>query len=406
MKKIIFLIHTLGGGGAEKVLVNLVNSLDKSKYNVTVMTVIDTGIFKKDLNSDINYKSIFKIPKFFKKNKNSINNDSGSLLSKNNKFVKIGAKLYSSLWKIIPAKIIHRVFIGHGYDIEVAFLEGITSKIISASNNKQSRKLSWIHVDLINETKSQNVFINSKSEKKCYEKFNTIVCVSDVVRRQFILKFNYDENKVKTRYNPIDSDEILQKSTEYINDLPISNKFIICTIGRLNNQKGYDRLLRIHNRLIKEGYDYELWIIGDGNKKNSLEEYINQNNLQESVKLLGFKSNPYKYLNIADMFVCSSRAEGFSTVASEAVILGKPIVTTNCSGMTELLGNNNEYGIVTQNDEESLYLGIKKVLDDESLYNCYKEKVILRGKFFNKYTSVVAIENLLYDNLDDKITNE
>ena len=68
MKKIIFLIHTLGGGGAEKVLVNLVNSLDKSKYNITVMTVIDTGIFKKDLNSDINYKSIFKIPKFLKRN--------------------------------------------------------------------------------------------------------------------------------------------------------------------------------------------------------------------------------------------------------------------------------------------------------------------------------------------------
>ena len=99
----------------------------------------------------------------------------------------------------------------------------------------------------------------------------------------------------------------------------------------------------------------------------------------------------------ADLFVCSSIAEGFSTVVSEAIILDIPIVTTNCSGMKEMLGDNNEYGIVTENNEEALYNGIKKILDDKELYNQYKEKVKLRKSMFDLKNIINEIEKLLGD---------
>lgn len=395
MKKVLFLIHTLGGGGAEKVLVNLANSMDKTKFDVTVMTIINTGIFRDSLDSSVKYKYIFNLPKIKKKDKNNkIENKSGSLLSKPSKIISNIAKVYSTIWKYMPTKWFYKLAIRETYDVEVAFLEGICAKVISSSNNCRSKKIAWIHVDLLNQKKSEFVFKGIEDEKSYYDRFDEIVCVSNVVKEQFINKYNISESKISVKYNPIDKDEIIIKSKEKISDIKRSDKFLFCSVGRLITQKGYDRLLHVHNKLINQGIDYELWIIGEGNKRSELELFIKENNLDNSIKLLGFKENPYKYMNIADAFVCSSRAEGFSTVASEATILGKPIVTVNCSGMNELLGYNNEYGIVTENTEEDLLEGMKKLILDRNLYEFYKEKIKERSSMFDLNKSVKDIQKI------------
>ncbi|WP_346891568.1 MULTISPECIES: glycosyltransferase [unclassified Clostridium] len=396
MKKVLLLIHTLGGGGAEKVLVNLANGMDKNKYDVTVMTVINTGIFRESLSEEIKYKYIFNLPSRKRKGTNNSGKSekSGSLLNKSSKVLSMGGKLYSIFWRFVPLKLFYKLAIKEKYDVEVAFLEGICAKIISNSNNKLSKKIAWIHVDLINQPKSKFVFKNMKDEKECYEKFDDIVCVSETVKKQFIRKFEIDENKLIVKYNPIDKHEIINKSIELVDDTKKPNKFLFCTIGRLITQKGYDRLLRVHKKLMDEGYDYELWIIGEGTKREMLENFIDNNNMRDTVKLLGFKSNPYKYLSMADAFVCSSRAEGFSTVASEAVVLGKPIVTVDCSGMKELLGNNNEYGIVTDNNEEALAEGMKNMLNDKELYKKYLNTISERASMFELSKAVKSIEDL------------
>lgn len=391
MKKVLFLIHTLGGGGAEKVLVNLVNGMDKKKYKVTVMTVVDTGIFRKDLSPGIEYKTIIKNP-FKRKNKKE-NENPGNLLSKSDSKLKLLAKVYVFFWKFIPAKVFYKLFIRDKYDVEISFLEGICSKLISASTNKKSKKIGWIHVDLINHPKSSGVFKSLDDERKCYANFDNIICVSEVVRESVLEKLKLDPKKVMVRYNAINKDEVLLKAQEDVLDINKSSKFTFCTIGRLINQKGFDRLLRVHKNLLDSGYNCELWIIGEGNKRPLLEDYIKQNQLESSVKLLGFKANPYKYLNLANAFVCSSRAEGFSTVASEAVILGKPIVTVNCSGMTELLGENNEYGIVTENNEDALLTGMIDIMKEET-YKEYLLRVQQRSEFFSFERAVKNIENL------------
>lgn len=393
-KKILFLIHTLGIGGAEKVLVNLVNNMDKTKYDVTVMTIINTGAFITELNNEVKYKYMFNIPfSKRKKIKSDSKKESGSLLNKTSRIKEILKRIYQFVWRHISCKIIYKIFIKEKYDYEIAFLEGIPAKIIAESNNKDSIKISWIHVDLINEIKSEKFFKNRENEIEVYNKFDKIVAVSQYVKNQFIKKYKIIEEKVYVRYNPIDEKYIEKCSNQKINDIK-KEKFTLCTIGRLAPQKGYDRLLSVVDKLNKDNIEFELWIIGVGPEEDKLKDYINQKNIN-NVKLLGYKINPYVYIKKADLFVCSSRAEGFSTVVSEAVILEKPIVTTDCSGMREILGQNSEYGLICDNNEEALYKALKDILSNKDKYLYYKNKVSERKYIFNIRESVKNIEKLL-----------
>lgn len=117
-----------------------------------------------------------------------------------------------------------------------------------------------------------------------------------------------------------------------------------------------------------------LYILGIGPLQAEMEEYIRRNELQDTVTLLGYQTNPYNYVSKCDLFVCASFAEGFSTAATEALIVGTPVCTVEVSGMKEMLGEHNEWGVVTENSEDELYLGIKKLLDDPALLAHYKAK--------------------------------
>lgn len=111
---------------------------------------------------------------------------------------------------------------------------------------------------------------------------------------------------------------------------------------------------------------------------------------------MGYQTNPYKYLKRCNVFVCTSFAEGFSTAATEALIVGRPVCTVEVSGMKEMLGENNEYGIVTENDEGALYLGIKSLLDNPELLDYYTKQAEKRGKTFNTKITVKAVEDMFY----------
>lgn len=395
-KKILFLIHTLQVGGAEKVLVDLVNNMNKEKFDITVMTIINTGAFRNKLSDDIKYKTILDIPILNKKNDKNGNEKSGNLLNNGNKIKKILAEIYRMTWRLINCSRIHKKYIGNEYDVEISFLEGIPTKIIAASNNKKSKKIAWIHVDLLKERKSEKFFKNLKEEKNAYEKFDNIVGVSKVVKDQFIKKFSYkDVDSVMVKYNPIDVNNIIEKSKEKIEDVK-KNNITLCTVGRLTVQKGYDRLLEVANRLNEDKVKFDLWIIGVGPEEQMLMEYI-KNNCLDNVKLLGYKKNPYKYIRESDVFVCSSRAEGFSTVVSEAVILEKPVVATECAGMKEILGENNEYGMIIENSTEALYNGLYQMLTKKEILDNYKEKVKYKKQIFGLSNAINEVEELLIE---------
>ncbi len=389
MKKILFAVHTLQVGGAEKVLINLLKNINKNKYDITVLSIVNDGLYIQDINNieGVKYKYIFNT--FFKNIRQN----------KQAKFHKTCIKLMDILWKLyiiiikyIP-KLLYKISIKEEYDIEISFLEGKVSKFIANSKNKKSKKITWIHTDINNVSKI-NIFKNIKDEIETYKKFDKIICVSKDVKNKFIQKTGIKEN-LYVQVNPVNSKEILQKSNENITEKLNQNGYIVCSVGRLVKEKGFDRLLEVHTKLIQNNIVHTLWIIGEGKERKQLEKYIKNNHLEQTVNLIGYSDNPYKYLKKADIFVCSSRIEGLSSALLEATILEKVIVSTNCPGTEEILGKSGEHSMIVDNNTDSLYEGLKTVLTNSNIRNKFKNNIQQRSKTFNIDTVIKNIEKLI-----------
>ncbi|WP_017380774.1 glycosyltransferase [Paenisporosarcina sp. TG-14] len=367
-KKILFAIPTLGGGGAEKVLVTLLNNLDENKYEITLFSMFDSGINKKYLNNDIKYRYYFK--KLFKGN--------------------------IHILKLLSPKLLYRLMIKEEYDIIISYLEGPTTRILSGSPKHKTRLINWIHTEINNQKTVTQSYRSLKEAVKTYNKFETTVFVSNTARIAFENTFNEIKGNLIVKYNTVDTTHIINKSKEKINEIEFdSNKINLISVGRFIKQKGYIRLLKIMHTLINENINIHLYLIGKGELENKYYETIQKFNLDDHVTIMGFKDNPYKYVRNSDIFVCSSYEEGYSTAVSESLILGTPVVTTLCSGMEEMMGSNSEYGLITENSEEALYKGLKRILTEPKLLEHYKLKVKERRELFSTEKTVGEVEELL-----------
>lgn len=371
-KDVLFVIPHLNGGGAEKVLLDILNNFDYEKYNVDLLVFFQEGVYIKYIPKNVNTKYIIKQIKAINKIPGKVKN------------------LFGIFIKNFGMKKLYKAYVKKEYDIEIAFLEGMATKFVAASNNKKSKKIAWVHIDLFSNHWTKKYFKSLKEEIDTYKIFEKIICVSKDTKRAFFEMFG-EMNNVEVIYNPLDIDKIKKMGSEGINK---KEDFIICTVGRLVPQKGFDRLITVTKRLIDEGYKYQLNIVGCGGEKKKLLELINSYNIQEYVRLVGFDENPYKYIKESDIFVCSSRNEGFSLVVAEALILNKPIISTRCAGPVEIL-NDGEYGIITENSEQGLYESIKLLYHDKNKRNYFIEKSNERLKFFSLKDKMEQINNLL-----------
>ena len=325
MMKILFLIPDLSVGGAEKVLVNLVNNLDQTKFDITVHTLFAGGVNEQFLKEGIKLKHTFK--RVFRGN--------------------------SQLFKLFSPQQLYRMFIKEPYDIVVSYLEGTVSRIASGCNDKNTKLVSWIHTKFETQKDIYSPFRNEKESKKCYNSFDYTAYVSSNVATNFENMISL-KNPTGVLYNTVESDRIIECSKEGVMVEIDNNVVNLVSVGTLKEVKGYDRLLRIVKKLNYNDYKCHLYILGTGPLEESLKKYISENDLEETISLLGYDTNPYKYVSKCDLFVCSSHTEGFSTAATEALIVGTPVCTVEVSGMKEMLGENNEYGIVTENNEDAL----------------------------------------------------
>lgn len=374
MKTLLFFIESLSGGGAEKVLVTLLRHIDYARYNVALLTVCDVGPLKKELDfSKIKYRSIIK--------------------NSNNVFYKWWNKIkYKLIYNILPAKAVNKFFIPQkGVDTYIAFTEGYCTKIL-AHSPKNANKIAWVHCDLktMPWTLNEGIYKGKAEEAEAYRNFNHIISVSKNVEQ--IMRNEYSLENVKTIYNPIDTNKIIKLSEEGIKHTQL-NGFNVVSIGRLVPQKGYDLLIPIIARLRNERTDVNLYILGDGAEKSNLERIIQKHGCEKSVHLLGFLDNPYSILSEMDLFVCSSRSEGYSLVIAEALTLGIPVISTYCSGPNELLANG-EFGELC-NDYEKLYSAIKRATTDRDYYTELKNKAAKRKGFFNIEETIEEIERIL-----------
>ena len=371
MKNVLFLIPTLMHGGAEKVLVNLVNNLDKTKYDVTLFSLFDVGVNKQFLDESVKYR--FKFKKIFRGN--------------------------SQFLKFFSPKFLYKWIINDDYDIVVSFLEGPAARIISGSTNPETKKIAWIHTEQRDEKLVSVGFRNVREAKILYNKFDIIVGVSqDIVDS---VQKNISNNvRSVVLYNVNETDDIVHKSNfELSKNLFLDTQMKkVCSVGKVSEVKGYNRLLEVHKRLIDEQIQHFVTIVGIGEERSRLEKKAMELGVSNTFKFLGFFENPYPIIKKSDLFVCSSYREGFSTAVTESLILGTPVLSTKVSGAKELLGENDEFGIVTENSTEGIYKGLKEILTNPETYNHYKKQAEIRGSFFSKERTIKAMEDL-FDSL-------
>lgn len=365
-KKILFLIHDLGHGGAEKVLVNLVNNMDPKQFEIHVTALFGGGVNEQFLRPHVKFQAVFP-----------------RTIPGNSQWLKL----------LSPAQL-HRLCVRERYDIEVSYLEGSCARIISGCRDADTKLVSWIHVEQHTMKALSYCFRSEAEARACYDRFHRTICVSQFVQRDFCGILNYSR-PCDVLYNTVESDVIREKAREDCGGLLEDGAVRLIAVGTLKQSKGYNRLLQIIRRLRSEGYPIHLYILGEGPQLEELRTYLAEHHLENAVTFLGYRTNPYAYVSRCDLFVCSSFAEGFSTAATEALILGTPVCTVEVSGMKEMLGEHNEWGLVTENDEEALYRGIKRLLDDPALLAHYKRQAALRGRDFSTEETVRAVEEML-----------
>ncbi len=370
-KKLLFLIHALNPAGAQRVLLELVNNLDFDRFDVTVQTIYDHGELIEQLDSRIRYRSIIR--------------------SKNARFKRL-----HSAWlrRMATPEYIYRHYVEDGYDYAVAYLEGECTRIVSGCRNPKTKTIAWVHADFEKLFICDKVFKSAEEHKQAYQTFDKIVCVSHGSKRGFVYRFGDDwGDKLVVRYNIIDGERILAASREKA-ALPMpKDVFSIVSVGNLRPEKGYDRLLPICRRLVDEGYRFHLTIIGGGSEYENVVRMREELRLQDTVTLLGNQTNPYCYMRQADLFLLGSYSESFGVVLAEAMMLDVPVLAADSAGVCEVL-DNGTYGIIVPNTAEGIYENLKRVLDDPTVLDVYRERLPERKAFFDKENALKEILEL------------
>lgn len=373
-KSVLFFNESLDGGGAEGILENIVKSIDKNQFEASVVSETDHEFRTEAIKANSRYHC------FIHKNIN------------NSKMRSIINKIIIKFSLLASENAVRKVLIRGKYDIEVAFCEGYSTKIIGNSAKKGCKKVAWVHTDVVNNPWSVSIHGSEEAERKCYENFDAIVCVSETIRDSFIKKYGMSE-KVHLIYNVIDSDKILSRASEPI-DLSSYPRPLFLLCGSFRKVKGYDRMVRVCSKLKDEGYDFSAIIMGIGYERDDIEKLLDEYNMRDRITLMEFQKNPYSYMKNSSAYVCSSRAEGYSTVVAESVLLGLPVITTECSGMREIFGDS-ECGIICDNSEEGLYGALKKILDNPVLLEHYTSEEMKRGESFITKERIKIVENFL-----------
>lgn len=379
MKKIMFFNRTFFGGGVEKALLDTVKNLDTNKYDITVFVRKPEGKFMQqylELESEhVHIRKCFDRIKpgktLFKKIFNAV-------------IIWIAEKCICRF-----PKIYYMIAIRDKFDIEVAYMHNEPTAIIASSTNKKSKKIAWVHTDLRQMKTWKDYFGTRKKQKKYYQKFDKIICVSELVKNCFEELLGVYPN-IDVIFNPVDVGYLKKLSEEKI-DITLKNK-VICAVGRLSWEKNFDMLIRSHSKLLKSGTENTLWLVGEGPERENLENLARDLGVENSVVFWGFQENPYKYIRVSEFTVLCSIYEGLPVSALETIVLNKPMVST-CEAVKEVFGNY-ECGLITKRDEDSLAQGMKKLLTDESLYNKCISETYKRSSELTMESIIEKIENI------------
>lgn len=377
-KKILIRIGSLRHGGAEKVLVTFLKNLPKDKYEIDLLLNLYSG------------KHLAEVPDWI----NVLYLNKGEMIT-TNRIQDIPKKayrvLYQKLLQKFPQILYSKILKNKKYDVEFAAIHGFRDEILN-SPIKSSKKIVWIHNDL-RKTQFHNY---TDEEIRKFFGFEKIMVISEHIQKDFEnLAQNEDEkSRIVRIHNPLDTEEILKKSNASTSLSITNHQPIFVSVGTVFPQKGFDRLLKVHKKLLDEGFKHRLQIIGDGYDFENIKNLKTELGVDETAEMLGFTENPYPFFKAADFYILSSRYEGFPTVLFEAITLKKNIIATDVSGVKEML-ENGKLGLIIENSEEGIYEGMKKALTNPASFSTYQENLKDYKMPFNLENSVNKIMEII-----------
>jgi glycosyltransferase involved in cell wall biosynthesis len=381
-KKVLFIIPSFVGGGAERTLINLLNLLTMEDLEIELVSVLGKGPY------------LDQIPSYVKL----------TILTKNEIFLKLITKLHQKFNFFFPLKLLFKRKVKGNFDAGISFLDCIYTEFlhIQSKDIHFKKKITWVHSSY----KSYNNFYkfykkkkyNKRLRKERYSNLDTIVFVSNDAKKEFIELFGVFPD-MPVIYNPINKDKI--KLMALNNDMLSFKKkdvFTFIAIGSLIPVKNYTLLINATRLLLQKTKEFEVQIFGSGYLESQLLDLIKNYNLSEHIFLKGFVNNPYPFLKSADAFIMTSLTEALPTALIEAMIFSKPVIVTNVSGCKEIV-NDGEFGIISELNDVDLSEKMMELMVDKEKYNHFVKQSTKRALIFDddvfleRFTKLLSNEN-------------
>lgn len=353
-KRILFIDGPLGGGGAERVLIDILRNIDYDLYEVDLAVICKGGVLMNEVPTQVNVIELW--PSY-------------------NLEYKLAYRL--SKWLHSNCIFSHRMNgkkLRRDYDIEISFLEGMPLKL-GALRTTEAKKVTWVHVDLFIRRYEAEQFYKGE-ELRAYNSMDVIVNVSKDCEESFIKRFPECTTKKMVIYNPIDRVKIVRMADEYRVEKK-SDIFTVVGVGRLTSQKNPKRFLEVARLAKAANLPLRFKWIGDGVLRKEMEALRDLMGLSDMVEFTGFLKNPFPHIKASDLMMVTSDYEGFCLVICEAMCLGVPVISTRTAGPSEIIGND-EYGLLTDFSSKDLFDGVQQFLSDKSLRRNMAEKAIKR----------------------------
>ena len=354
-KKILFGITSLKLGGAERVLVDIVNNLC-DKYDITIFTLYSKGEFESEINKKVRLKHMY----------NKSYNELSTLEKKTLSLRLVNKRSREKIYKN---------FVDEDFDVEIAFLEGPITWILSTPS--KSKKIAWVHNDILDVFgKGKKADNKIKLSGDCYKSYESIVFVSQDNLNRFKEAYPSLDKNLQVIYNYLNTDLVIEKANkEKVKDMKDDLPSFV-QVSRIVEQKALFRLLDVHEKLIKDNILHRIYVVGDGPLMADLIVRVNAKGLADTFVVLGKRANPYPYIKKSDYFMLASFYEGYPMVLLEGKALNKYILITD-SAARETLIDYESNSMIVDNSEEGIYKGIKDLVKN-------KPKASNKCKFDNK----------------------
>jgi len=363
-------------GGVEKVILSLLENLDKERFDITFLVNLYQGELRDKVPSHVHYIKI---------NKGKEDFSNHSIIQKGQLFLR---SLRIKFFETFPTWI-DKIYLNQKFDIEIASTYSDFAPVLGSSN-KQSKKLGWFHSDItfpklqpivpkiLNQIPEFDYFIFGSQQTK------------DIFTETYP-NFNLPDNQVILNAIPIK--EIKEKAEEFVPDFGTSDPVFV-SVGRLHSRKGFHKLIEVHSQLIKDGFPHKIIIIGDGEEKENLSNLAQSLGVEDSFILMGSLLNPYPHVKNADFFIMPSESEGWPLIIADTLILQKPIISTAVGGIPEMI-THQENGFLINYDSKEIYNAMKEFMTNPNLIETLQENLKKSESQFDNQKIFDAIENII-----------